>query len=482
MRRVSHEGAVRTALRLAILNQETGSMEPFVFNTGQVRVLAAILANNLIVILKGRQYGISTIVCLYDLLFAICNPGVEVAIIVDSKDKAIGLLKKCSTWAKKLGIPLTTDNEAKITLANGSTIDAITANRPDNETEESKVGRSATYALLHFSELAYYTRDRAVWAAVTNTALPTAKIIVESTATPAKNLFRAIWDTVEGWTHVFLSVEAHPTYQRDPKELTDDQWRHLQTAHSFTSRPHAAWWWHKVHVKLLGDIHRGLREFPVIPSHGFTYAEGRWIGDPTKATPTVDGFWSYYVSPDKLPEPAVMGVDTAKGVGLDSSAIAVRGHATGRLFATWRSNTTKIPDFTDIVRDAALRWEPVALVIESNGVGCSVFQDLAETVWETVEQKSSDSNGEKEFRMKKVKQDIETGQVHAGPELMLEIESSVIDKKGNYTGPDDLLNAISFAGKWIAANPYKKPLEEVDTTTTVAIAKLLQRPTNRVIF
>lgn len=482
MRKVAYAAALRVACGLVILDQATGRLGPFEVNDEQRRVLRAILDHDLVIILKGRQVGVSTICCLYDLLFAAANPGVSVAIIADVHEKAIGLLDKCRRWARKAGYPLLIDNERKLVLGNGSEIVAITANKPDTGSDESTVGRSATYALLHFSELAFYNRDRAVWAALTSTALPNAKIIVESTATPAENLFRAIWGSVEGWFHVFLSIEEHDVYQRDPLELTDEQWEALQSDQGFTSRAHAAWWHHQVRTKLVGDVHRGLREYPVRPEHAFAFAEGRWIMAYTPAEPRIDGAWSFYVDPEAFPEPAVLGVDTAKGVGLDASAIVARGQRTGRMLATWKDNKTSIPAFTDVVKAAVRRWKPVAVVIESNGVGCSVYQEVSETVWETVEQKSSENNGEKNVRMTKVKHDIETGALIAGPELQNEVKHSMVTKKGGYEGPDDLLNAASFAGKWIDENPWKPKALDVDSTTTVTVAKVLAGRGRKVIY
>ena len=448
MKRLAFNAFLKLASALVILNQDTGGRTPWVLNDEQREVLQELCEHQRVLILKGRQVGVSTACLLFDLAFAIANPGVAVCIVADEQLKAEGLLAKVAAWARSIAIKLTKENVRSIELPNGSTIDARSAiSRADDD--ESRVGRSKTYALLHLSEVGFWANDRAVFAALTSSALPSARIVIESTASASENLLKQLWDEADnGWHHVFLSMERHAIYTAGPASITEARWAELQLEHGFTSRPHAAWWHHKIKTDLGGDVHRGLREFPVQPDDCFVFAEGRWILTHTPAKTKQVGPWAHYERDDK-PEPVVFGVDTGAGLGGDFSAIAVVGKVTKRLHATWTSNQTPIPDFLEVIKAAAAKWKPVDIAVESNGIGIGVFTTLSQmTTLPVIEQKSG---AEKHQRLTRLKLAIESGAMPVGPEVVEEMVSSHIEKpKGPrgapvYEGRDDLLNAISFA-------------------------------------
>lgn len=461
---------------LRIIHQVTGDLQPLHLTSGQQSVLRAIAAHDRAVVLKGRQVYCSTTCLLYALFFAAINPGVKVAIVADTREKAEGLLAQVARWAssrwaqKTIGLRVKSGNTKRLVLSNGAELHALTANSSDTQSDEAKVGRSFSYGLIILSEFAYYTRDVALLASLTRSALVGAHIVIETTATPAENAFRSIWESGPGWHHLFLSFEQHAAYVRDPRELSDEEWADLQERYGFSSRAHAAYWKRMVDTDLKGDIHRGLREAPIVPDHAFAFAEGRWIFRYDQATPRVEGAWSYYGAPDE--SGVVLGVDTASGVGADSSAIGVLARGSGRLLATFKDNTITVPDFITVAKVAVMRWQPTATVVESNGIGAGVLQALEQVPQARArEHKSHDS--EKPQRMQAVKLAIEAGQIEAGPELAHEIKHSVMLKprraKGGpvWDGPDDLLNALGFALSWREANPWKLPRQDLNPRTHV---------------
>ena len=99
MKRLAFASLLRLAAACTILVQETASVGPWVLNAEQREVLQALCEHRRVIILKGRQVGISTVCCLYDLAFAIAHPGVNVAVVADTEDKSIGLLAKIKSWA-----------------------------------------------------------------------------------------------------------------------------------------------------------------------------------------------------------------------------------------------------------------------------------------------------------------------------------------------------------------------------------------------
>jgi hypothetical protein len=470
MQQVSAAELERIAPLFTVTHQVTGALQPLCLTPGQRAVLEAIERHERVVVLKGRQVYISTACCLYALLFAIVNPGVKVALVADTRDKAEGLLAKVTGWARRAQA-VGNANTRRLTLKNGAEVHAITANSGDVGSDEVKAGRSFSYGLIILSEFAYYTRDAALLASLTRSALAGARIVIETTATPAENAFRSIWDKGQGWEHVFLSFEQHAAYQRDPAELTDEMWADLQGRHGFSSRAHAAYWWRMVTVDMNGDVHRGLREAPIVPDHAFSFAEGRWIFGYEEATPIrTAGGWHYYAEPDD--SGVILGVDTASGLGADASAIAVVSRSTGQKLATYVDNTIKVPDFITLAKAAVMRWQPFATVVESNGIGSGVFQAL-ELVPQARAMEHRSHESEKPQRMQMVKVAIESGQVAAGPELVHEIKHSVMLKPRRsgggpiWDGPDDLLNALGFALVFRAAHPWRAAAPAINPRTHV---------------
>jgi hypothetical protein len=453
---------------LKIVNQGTGTVTYWRLNDEQRAVIETVCKYGRVIILKSRQVGVSTILLAYDLLFALANPGLPISLCLDTDENAKALLGRMQAWARQLGVPLRKPtDEHHLTLWNGATIRALTAGSRAAE-GESRTGRSGSSALIHASELAFWATDAATFSALTSTAFPSAKIIVESTASAAQNLYRTMWDRavappddttpVAGrYRALFLPLELHHEYRLDPRTISDELWQRLRAEGGFTRRDTAAWWWSKLQSDFAGDLHRCLQEYPVKAEDAFSFGKGRWIFGFHSVEPAKHvGDWRLYL--EKPEEPVILGVDTARGVGRDSSAIAIIGQGSGALVATYKCNTISIADFAREVFQAQRIFKAVATCVETNGVGKECYVELsARGLPGLTDQKSSDIRGEKDVRMGWVKRGIESGRILAGPELKAEIEGSIRTEEGDWEGPDDLLNAISFAEKWRLANPWKPP-------------------------
>lgn len=499
MKRIKFERAARLPKMLMILNQEKhGAIARWDINDEQREVLNAIVENERVIVLKGRQMGVSTITLLAVLAFAVANPGVPCAIVADTREKAQGLLARLAGWCDQLGIEIGSRNKGAIELANAgddgvcTTIDALSA-VSRAEGGESRVGRSKSYGFIHCSELAFWLSDAAVFRGLTSTALPGARIVIESTASAADNLFRQLWsardEDGEGWHRVFLPVERHAVYRRDEHDIDDATWALLQgEKFGFTRRDSAAWWWCRMRVEFAGDETGALREFPQLPAHCFSFAKGRWILKFVEAATEQIGAWdekskrfqgwTHYR--DAGTEPVAFGVDVAGGDGGDSSAIVVLGMLTGTIVATWMSHSTSLPDYVEVIKDAAARYNPTRIVVESNGVGVGVYETLKQFTGHAV--KEQVSGEEKHFRLQRLKLAIEQGVVPIGPELIAEAKASRIEPptgpKGRprYEGRDDCLNALSFVRElYLEELPDRVDVDmvaRIDPQTTVSMERL----------
>ena len=467
MKRIRVDVAERIPRLLMILNQEQeGAIATWRINDEQREVLRAIVEHERVIVLKGRQMGVSTISLLAVLAFAVANPGVPCAVVADTREKAQGLLARLAGWCDQLEITLSSRNKGSIELDNAgpdgvrTTIDALSA-VSRAEGGESRVGRSKSYGFIHCSELAFWLSDAAVFRGLTSTALPGARIVIESTASAADNLFRALWNgkSDDGWHRVFLPVERHAVYRAAPDVIDDETWEKLQAPrYGFTRRDTAAWWWTRMRGHFAGDETGAMREYPQLPEHCFSFAKGRWILKYLEAHPRQEGSWDaegkryqgWHVYREAWgDEGLVFGVGVAAGGGGDSSAIVVLSMLTGTIVATWMSHTTSLPDFVEVIKDAGEKYRPMTVIVESNGVGIGVHETLKQfSTMHITEQRSGE---EKHMRLQRLKLAIEQHVVPIGPEIIAEAKASRIEPptgpKGrpNYEGRDDCLNALSFA-------------------------------------
>lgn len=464
----SLEAALRVATRLVVLDQQTGRLVPFELNGEQQRVLSAALGARRLVIGKGRQIGCSTVLCFLSMLIAILNPGLPVAIVADKQEKAEGLLGKIKSWLGQMGVELLVDNVRSIVLENGATFDALSAISHAEE-GESRVGRTKSYGIIHATEQSFWRNAGAVWSALTSTMLGSALLWDESTGAPGETLFRSILENPgTKWEPIFFGVEEHANYRTDPSAIDDSTWEHLHAEFGFHERAAAAWWSEKLnsdfrHASGGTDVPRMLREYPVTIEHMFTFREGQHIQRWHEAPTTIDGSWNYYsaLTPD---EPVVFGIDTSAGIGEDASALAVIGHRSGRLWATWKDNRTPIPQFVPVLRKAWDHYRPAATVVESNGVGQAVWSELG-GLDGACEQKSGSTNGEVQERRDAFRDAVEAGVLAIGGDLIAEAKSSTVKARRGadgrvravFEGKDDLISAASFAWKWRARHPYETP-------------------------
>lgn len=460
-----YDVALKLAECLYIIDQKTGQLLPFVLNEEQRVVLQALCENDRVIVLKGRQVGCSTVGAFFCLLLCTINPGLPAGIIADTMDNAEGILKKIRDWLEQLNIPLKKDNVRSIELANGATVLALTANSKAVGTKEAKAGQSRSFGYIHSSEHAYWNDGGATWSRLTAGALSKSIHLIESTGTFGEdNDFTGKWYNGEGFKKIFIGVELHSNYQLPENTISDDTWHYLRETYRFTNRATAAWWYVKLTTDFSNDVNRMLREYPVVPEHAFVYSDkDRHIKKYIETSIVVKGDWNYYPAYKSIKEPLIVGVDVAFGVGGDASAIAIIGHKTGKIHATYRDSNIEIPDLIKLIRNVIWEYEPLVTIIESNGLGGKVCQYLSGH--NIIRHHSAED--EKAFRRSRLKGDIELGEIVVGGHLIQEILSSTVNEKRKpvkYEGMDDLLSALSFAREYRYRNPYKEPPPDLDPT------------------
>lgn len=453
MNKPTLQGLLQASSIIKVLDQRTGELRDWKLYSHQRTVLEDLIKHDRTIWLKARQLGISTLMTYYVLMLGIMNENIRVAVVADNFNNSIGLLEKIKDFCKQLGINLLVDNQKRLVLSNGSSFDAITVNSAVGQ--DNTAGRSKTFHILLLSEAAYYNNSHAVFASLTSSAIPGAIIIVESTATPAKNMFRSLWDNSNYYKR-FISMEEHDNYVLDENYITESEFISLQERFGFQSRPHAAFWSNKLQNEFGGEINRLLREYPVLEAHSWSSASGRFIDiDPKILQPIKTVSKTKVFRESQFGGHYIFGVDVSAGVGRDYSSIVVYDLKNKNIAAIYHSNTDKMDAIAQEIKILQNVYKPHATYIEKNGIGgfwlIPECQKLGIPVIDIVTTESSKYSG-----LLLVKQAIERDGLCCDDQFSSEAASLTYELNGDkekFNHAGDSLMATSFC--LLKADEYK---------------------------
>jgi hypothetical protein len=447
---------IKLASLCRVTDQVTGNPIPFQVFEEQSEILGAAAESKNILILKSRQIGCSQICCFLDAVYTIMNPGVKVAVVADTEQKVHGLLDRVREVYRDLQVPLRISNRSKIVTMEGSEVHAVTANAAKGQSE-SKAGRSMSFQMLHLSELAFWP-DQNAYGALASSAGLSAPILIESTSSGPGDLMWKLWTEKNNFHKLFFSVEDHAAYS-STQPLSAEDWVQMKEL-GFTRQESASWFNGTLQNRFQGDLIRALREYPQKPEHAFMSAEGRWINitPPVLQNSVMQGIKIF--KPKVAGEEYVIGVDTAGGLGKDSSAIAVIQKSDFSLAASWTDADATIDTLADFVR-AAYQIYGGSVIVESNGIGLATVQAARTRGVPVIEAKTSQA---RQYQgLLAVKRRVEDGSL-AGPiELAEECDSLHVNRYEKFDGKKDLCMAIGFSYLFIDKSPYAEvPKEQED--------------------
>jgi hypothetical protein len=473
-------------------------------------------------IMKSRQVGVTLATLLFDIIWTAVRDAkgywVECALIWDTRDKVGQIMHRCSSMVRQLGIPLRKrPSTLNIRFPSGSALQARWAS-------SKGATRGLSYHRYHCSEVPFWRDASKIWEAMRPSLNLGAPVTFESTMkTATDRLASDLWKKpnkfggkppeLGGFSHaedgkMFLSVEGHKEYRRDPADIPENQWEWLRDDEGFRRRDTAAWWYRKLIDEANEDVHVMMREYPMLPRHCFAVSEGRFVKkDPeileapvTYRVTSSDGTRVFklqiFVPPEETSAQIRIGVDTAGGTGGDACAATAVDAEDRRIVAAISSEWIDIYDYRDSIAkmwevfndelvtrrregERHLRDVTTRLVVETNGPLGSKVANLLEEMNLPVRRFTTGSpdDGTRDAILTEARLYVENGTGYGPERLNEECEQLHRLKKsdgtdGGWRGHDDVLMSYGIALLDIQQDPYVE--EDVRTPEQRRRAELMQ--------
>lgn len=344
-----------------IQNPNEGGTVPFDLYPFQEDTLSRFHIDRFLLILKSRQLGITTLVSAYSLWQMIFNSDRNILVISIKQEISKEIITKVRfanehlpSWLK---IQATEDNRLSLRLKNGSMI-AATSSAKD-------AGRSKALSLLVLDEAAFIDEAKDIWTSAFNTLSTGGRAIVLSTPNGVGNWFHEMWVNAEKSKNDFKTLRLH--WNLHPKR--DQRWRDEQTKQLgirgaaqecdcdfLTSGTNV------IDLMTLAEYEdrkiAGRPEMGVKDPIEFRYSNALWIWDLPKET------CDY-----------VICADPARGDGTDYSAAHVLNIETLEQVAEFQQQISP-KEFGNILVNLATEYNDALLIVEYNGLGPAVLQQI----------------------------------------------------------------------------------------------------------
>ena len=324
----------------------------------QEKALSEFQLHKYVVVLKGRQLGLSTLVAGYALWKMIFTSDFKVLVLATTQDTAKELVSKVQLMYEKLPswIKRTAKedvfNKLELTFTNGSQIKAVSSSE--------KSARSPSISLLILDEAAFIDKMEEIWTAAQATLATGGDCIMLSTPNGQGNQFHKTWveateegkDELEEPFHpILLPWHLHPD--------RDEAWGRLHKsklgARKF-AQEHDCDFIASGHTVIDGEILQWYKDNMIREPIEKRYAGSLWM-------------WAY---PDYNKDYLVTA-DVARGDGEDYSAFHVFEVMTMEQVAEFRAKMGT-REFANILVNTSLEYNNALLAIENNSTGWDVVQ------------------------------------------------------------------------------------------------------------
>lgn len=344
-----------------IQNPNEGGTVPFDLYPFQEDTLRRYHEDRFLLILKSRQLGITTLVSAYSLWQMIFNSDRNILVISIKQEISKEIITKVrfanDHLPSFLKIQATEDNRLSLRLKNGSMIGATSSAKD--------AGRSKSLSLLVLDEAAFIDEAKVIWTSAFNTLSTGGRAIVLSTPNGVGNWFHEMWVNAEKKKNDFKTLKL--PWQLHPRR--DQKWRDEQTkqlgvrgANQECDCDFLTSGTNVVDLQILTEYEdrkiEGRPEMGVRDPVEMRYSNALWIWELPK-----DG--SDYV----------IAADPARGDGTDYSAAHVLNIETLEQVAEFQQQVTP-KEFGNILVNMATEWNDALLIVEYNGLGPAVLQQI----------------------------------------------------------------------------------------------------------
>ena len=373
-----------------------GELVPFIPNTAQRALEAAVYqamkvrGRARLVVVKGRQLGISTVVAALFIRDAMLKGGTRVSVIAHRKDATSNLAEMTRRFYDETPacaqVKLVKRNDTELIFRHQSSYTLSTAGQAASP---GSTGRSRTATHLHASEFAFWVGagDRIAGLGQALADEERTIGIVESTAQGQANALFDLWRMAEAevtdWRPLFLPWFIEPSYQREPppgwqpsKEMESD---YVPSEFEYgelydLTRSQLYWRRLKIHELSLGQgsgLLRWCQEYPATAEEAFlstsekAFMNAHHIADARARDIPM-------VAVNRAP--LVIGIDPATSHGTDLTCFIRR-----RRRKAYGLEAYARMESDEIVSRAWTMWKeerPETFVVDRSGVGDHVYDAL----------------------------------------------------------------------------------------------------------
>lgn len=306
-----------------------------------------------LIINKGRQLGITTLVAAFSLWFMLFFPDKNILCIATKQSTAKNLVTKVKfmyenlpSWLK---VGFEEKNKLTLRLKNGSQIIATAA------TDDA--GRSESVSLLIIDEAAFISNIEKIWPSAQSTLATGGKSIVLSTPFGKGNWFHGMWVDAEEGENQFLPIKL-PWYVHPERDQT---WRDNEVMRLKSEKLAAQ----------ENDCNFSTSGDGVFHPEHLLYYEKNMVKEPLYKRGVDQKLW-IWEDPDYTKDYMVIA-DVARGDDKDFSTFHVIDVVDNKQVAEYKAKIGTT-DFGNLLVGVATEYNNALLIIENANIGWAVIQ------------------------------------------------------------------------------------------------------------
>jgi len=336
---------------------------PFGLYDFQTNVIKRMLENRFVIIVKGRQMGLSTLMSAYCVWLACFFNAKEILILANKGNVATNLIRKCKLFLNSVPewlVPAqTNDNQQSIQLENQSVI--------KSSTTTVDTARSEALSLLIFDEAAMIKNKlvEEVWTSARPTLATGGSAVILSTPKGIGNWFHEQWVKAESGQSddvaAFFPIKLH--WSLHPER--DEAWAESERATMTTAQ------WAQEYCC---DFAKSGNT--VIDADTIEWYEKNYIREPISKEAFDHNFWIWKEM--EYGKNYILSSDIARGDGGDYSTIIVSCVEDMEQVAEYKGKINP-STFGDLLVQVGRRYNNAMIVCENNNVGYAAIQRVLDS-------------------------------------------------------------------------------------------------------